>query len=89
MDEVSNMTPTTIRLGRGASWMMLWIAGAVALIFIGYLIYDIFRTRQRKRRIEGWRRRAQTQQNLESDRAATKKRVESANDTGKVDTTGD
>ena len=44
--------------------MMLWIAGAVALVFIGYLIYDIFRAWQRKRRIENWRRRARAQQNL-------------------------
>ena len=44
--------------------MMLWIAGAVALIFIGYLIYDIFRAWQRKRRIEDWRRRAKAKQIL-------------------------
>ncbi|PYJ59383.1 MAG: hypothetical protein DME24_12940 [Verrucomicrobia bacterium] len=68
MNEASNIAPTTIRLGRGASSMMLWIAGAIALIFIGYLIYDIFRAWQRKRRIEDWRRRARAQQNLESDR---------------------
>ena len=63
MNEVSNITPTTIRLGRGASSIMLWIAGAVALIFIGYLIYDTFRAWQRKRRFENWRRRARAQQN--------------------------
>jgi len=49
---VSDLTVTTIRPGQGALSMMLWIVGAVALIFIGYLIYDIFRAWQRKRRIE-------------------------------------